>query len=126
MRSNFLLAGLMLFAVSAIAFAQKDLIAPTPPMGWNSWDAYAQNITEAQVRENADFIAKNLKQYGWSYIVIDEGWYLPDPGANGEQSKGFVMDADGRYLPEAARFPSAAGNAGFKPLADYLHGEGLR
>jgi alpha-galactosidase len=122
-----LLSLAFLFLVPAsLAYAQTALLAPTPPMGWNSWDAYAQNITEAQVRQNADFMAKNLKQYGWSYIVIDEGWYLPDPGANGEQSKGFVMDPDGRYLPEAARFPSVAGNAGFKPLADYLHGEGLK
>ncbi len=95
-------------------------------MGWNSWDAYAQNITEAEVKQNADFIGKNLKQYGWSYIVIDEGWYLPDPGPSTQQNKGFVMDADGRFLPSASRFPSAASNAGFKPLSDYLHAEGLK
>src|SRR5271156_227788 len=126
MRSNFLLAGLILFFVSAISSAQMQPIASTPPMGWNSWDAYAQNITEAQVRENADFIAKNLKQYGWSYIVVDEGWYLPDPPANGKPTAWFVMDADGRFLPSTLRFPSAANEAGFKPLGDYLHAEGLK
>src|SRR5277367_2076557 len=119
-------AVLLLAAASSVAIAQTKIIAPTPPMGWNSWDAYAQNITEAQVKENADFIAKNLKQYGWSYIVVDEGWYLPDPPANGKPTAGFVMDADGRFLPSTLRFPSAASEAGFKPLGDYLHAEGLK
>ncbi len=113
-------------SVSGVALAQTPILAPTPPMGWNSWDAYAQNITEAQVRENADFVAKNLKQYGWSYIVVDEGWYLPDPGPSTETNKGFVMDANGRFLPSALRFPSAAGDMGFKALGDYLHAEGLK
>ena len=115
-----------MLAVVLSGYAQTPLLAPTPPMGWNSWDAYAQNITEAQVKENADFVAKNLKQFGWNYIVIDEGWYLPDPGPSTGTNKGFVMDADGRFLPSAVRFPSAAGDAGFKPLGDYLHAEGLK
>src|SRR5271163_2314902 len=89
----------LLLAASIAGNAQTPPLATTPPMGWNSWDAYAQNITEAQVKENADFVAKNLKQYGWSYIVVDEGWYLPDPGASTEVNKGFVMDAYGRFLP---------------------------
>jgi alpha-galactosidase len=95
-------------------------------MGWNSWDAYAQNITEAQVRENAEFVAKNLKQYGWNYIVIDEGWYLPDPGPSTQENKGFVMDAEGRFLPSVSRFPSAANDAGFKPMGEWLHAAGLK
>jgi hypothetical protein len=117
---------LVLFVADATGRAQTTQIAPTPPMGWNSWDAYAQNVTEAQVRENADFIAKNLKQYGWSYIVIDEGWYLPDPPTNGKPSSGFVMDENGRYLPVTSRFPTARSNSGFKSLGDYLHGQGLK
>jgi hypothetical protein len=95
-------------------------------MGWNSWDAYAQNITEAQVRENALFVARHLKRYGWSYIVVDEGWYLPDPGPSTRENKGFVMDAEGRLLPSVSRFPSAAHDAGFKPLGDAIHAMGLK
>jgi len=125
----FLLAVVSL-AISPIALGQNapstPVAAPTPPMGWNSWDAYAQNITEAQVRENAEFVAKNLKQYGWDYIVIDEGWYLPDPGPSTQVNKGFVMDTEGRFLPSVSRFPSAANNAGFKPLGDWLHAAGLK
>src|SRR5271168_2938708 len=109
-------AVLILFILSRTAGGQTSLLAPTPPMGWNSWDAYAQNITEAQVKENADFMAKNLKQYGWNYVVIDEGWYLPDPGPSTEVNKGFVMDADGRFLPSVSRFPSAAHDVGFKAM----------
>jgi alpha-galactosidase len=115
-----------LLAASIAGNAQTKNLAPTPPMGWNSWDAYAQNITEAQVKENADFVAKKLKQFGWSYIVIDEGWYLPDPGPSTEVNKGFVMDAYGRFLPSVSRFPSATGDAGFKAIGDYLHAEGLK
>jgi hypothetical protein len=122
--------GILLIAIfsglSAGGAAQRPLLAPAPPMGWNSWDAYAQNITEAQVKENADFVAAKLKQYGWSYIVVDEGWYLPDPGPSTGINKGFVMDAYGRFLPSTTRFPSAADGAGFKALGEYLHREGLK
>src|SRR5271163_3262858 len=98
MRQEFLLIAFCLI-LPLSGMGQTSLLASTPPMGWNSWDAYAQNITEAQVKENADFVARDLKQYGWEYIVIDEGWYLPDPGASTEVNKGFVMDAYGRFLP---------------------------
>src|SRR5271170_4825804 len=125
MRQSLLLIACCL-TVSASGKAQTPLLAPTPPMGWNSWDAYAQNITEAQVKKNADFVARKLKQYGWNYIVIDEGWYLPDPGPSTEVNKGFVMDAYGRFLPSVSRFPSAAGDDGFKALGEYLHAEGLK
>ena len=117
---------LLTAATPALAQSKTGLIAPTPPLGWNSWDAYAQNVTEAEVKENAGFLAAKLKQYGWQYVVVDEGWYLPDPGRNGSQATGFVMDSDGRYTPEPGRFPSATGDAGFKPLADSIHAQGLK
>jgi len=130
MRARPFLLLIVSLAISPAAFAQNAAVASgiarTPPMGWNSWDAYAQNISEAQVRDNADFVAKRLKQFGWNYIVIDEGWYLPDPGPSTQENKGFVMDAKGRFLPSATRFPSAANDAGFKPLGDALHAEGLK
>lgn len=126
MRLTKLAAAFAISTISLAAWAQRPLIAPTPPMGWNSWDAYAQSITEAQVKENADFVSKELKQYGWSYIVVDEGWYLPNPGSSAAENTGFVMDANGRFLPSTVRFPSAASGEGFKPLGDYLHAEGLK
>jgi hypothetical protein len=126
MKRNYRVGALFISIASSVAVAQNPSIAPTPPMGWNSWDAYAQNITEAQVKENTDFMATNLKQYGWSYVVVDEGWYLPDPGPSTQENKGFVMDGYGRFLPSTVRFPSALNDAGFKPLGDYLHAQGLK
>ena len=38
-------------------------------MGWNSWDSYGETVTEAQVRANAEWMARHLKQFGWQYIV---------------------------------------------------------
>jgi hypothetical protein len=52
-------------------------LAETPPMGWNSWNCAGIEITEAQVKEVADFMAEHLKEYGWEYVVIDAGWYHP-------------------------------------------------
>ena len=42
--------------------------ALTPPMGWNSWDCFGPSVTESEVKANADYMAANLKQYGWEYI----------------------------------------------------------
>jgi len=52
--------------------------APTPPMGWNSWDCFATTVTEAQTKAQADFMADKLKAHGWQYIVVDIQWYEPN------------------------------------------------
>lgn len=49
----------------------------TPPMGWNSWDCYGAAVNEETVRANAKFMAENLKQFGWQYIVVDIQWSNP-------------------------------------------------
>lgn len=115
---------LVLYA-SSRASAGDASLAPTPPMGWNSWDSYGQTITEAQFKANADWMAKYLKKSGWQYVVVDEGWYLQNPTADPKDYK-FQMTGDGRFVPDPGRFPSAKGNAGFKPLADYVHSLGLK
>ena len=94
----------------------------TAPMGWNSWDCYGAAVTEDIVRKNAEFMAKNLKQYGWEYIVVDIQWY--EPGAVNHEYHPFTelcMDEYGRLLPAENRFPSAKGGKGFAPLAEYVH-----
>ena len=48
--------------------------APTPPMGWNSWDRFATTVTEAQTKAQADFMAKQLARHGWQYITVDIQW----------------------------------------------------
>ncbi len=102
----------------------RDL-ASTPPMGWNNWDSYGLTIGEADYRANAKVLA-SLKQHGWSYAVIDMGWYMANPFGTTRIARDFVIDANGRVVPTPARFPSAANGAGFKPLADWIHGLGLK
>jgi len=105
---------------------QTGLRSATPPMGWNSWDSYGTTVREAQVKANADWMAKNLKAFGWQYIVVDMEWFVtnPIPEGNAKDSR-YSLDANGRYTPPLSRFPSAA-DAGFKPLADYVHSLGLK
>ncbi|WP_079913077.1 glycoside hydrolase family 27 protein [Paenibacillus sp. 32352] len=106
---------------------QHHFLAPTPPMGWNSWDCYGAAVTEAEIRGNADYMAQHLKDYGWEYIVVDIQWY--EPGAVSSQYRPFVrleLDEYSRLMPAVNRFPSAEGGVGFKPLADYIHGLGLK
>ncbi len=102
--------------------------APTPPMGWNSWDCYGPTVTEAEVKANADYMAKNLKEFGWEYIVVDIRWYVENdhPGGYNQKDPVYVMDEYGRMTPALNRFPSAAEGKGFKPLADYIHSLGLK
>lgn len=102
-------------------------IAKTAPMGWNSWDCFGAGVNEKQLRENADYMAKYLKQYGWEYIVCDIQWY--EPKAKDNDYNNFTelnMDEYGRLLPAENRFPSAKNGAGFKPIADYCHSLGLK
>ncbi|HYP16228.1 MAG TPA: glycoside hydrolase family 27 protein [Opitutus sp.] len=101
--------------------------APTPPMGWNSWDNFATTVTEEQTKAQADFMAAKLKAHGWQYIVVDIQWYEPEAKSHAyRQDAVLTMDEFGRLTPALNRFPSAANGAGFKPLADYIHARGLK
>src|SRR5580698_2636179 len=62
----------------ATGISRAEKIAPTPPLGWNSWDAYGLTIDETDYRANTEVLV-GLKEYGWQYSVIDEGWYMQDP-----------------------------------------------
>ncbi len=117
--------------------------ALTPPMGWNSFDAYDSRVTEQQFKRQVDFIASNLLQFGWNYAVIDYIWWNPEPGSWNNPKKRFghpniryardgkpldttTIDEFGRLLPALSRFPSAKGGKGFKPIADYVHEKGMK
>lgn len=102
--------------------------AKTPPMGWNSWDCYGPTVTETEVKANADYMAENLKQHGWEYIVVDIRWFVENDKAGGynETDPIYTMDEFGRFLPAVKKFPSAVDGNGFKPLADYIHAKGLK
>lgn len=103
-------------------------LAPTPPMGWNSWDCFGLDVTEQEVKNNADFMAKHLKEYGWEYVVVDLGWYAPGVTTKNYKQKNIplITDEYGRLIPVEERFPSSANGKGFKPLADYVHSLGLK
>ena len=94
-------------------------------MGWNSWDAYGLTIDEADYRANAT-VLKGLRQYGWQYAVIDEGWYMENPFGSNLAEKKYLWDGNGILIPVESRFPSAAGGAGFKPLAAWVHAQRLK
>ena len=109
----------------------KNSFAPTPPMGWNSYDYYDTTVNEEQVKANADYMAAHLKEYGWEYVVVDIQWYAYGAGTKRDQHQyipfsRLEMDEYGRLCPCPERFPSAAGGAGFRPLADYIHSLGLK
>jgi hypothetical protein len=105
----------------------SPVLAPTPPMGWNSWDSFGTTVEEKDIRANAKWLADHLKRYGWQYVVVDMEWFVnnPTPEGNSKTSE-YTIDAFGRYTPALNRFPSAANGAGFKPLADYVHSLGLK
>ena len=106
--------------------------AATPPMGWNSYDAWGSSVTETEVLSNAGYLREHLLAHGWKYVVIDFRWYdvvSPyDDRAITRERTGAKLFADefGRMLPATNRFPSAIGGGGFKPLADQIHAMGLK
>lgn len=111
-------------AADSLAFRR---LAPTPPMGWNSWDSFATTLTEAQALENAEVMARVLLPHGYDVFTVDIQWY--EPGATGFEYRTdarLELDPWGRLLPAVNRFPSSAGGAGFKPLGDKLHALGLK
>ncbi len=106
-------------------------VALTPPMGWNSFDAFDCRINEGQFIKTVDFMAENLLQYGWNYAVIDYIWWHPNPGdwnnpkmrlghpniryaADGKSLDPTTIDEYGRLLPAVERFPSSAGGKGIQ------------
>jgi alpha-galactosidase len=104
--------GFLLVVLTGTAFAADPPskgLALTPPMGWNSWNKFACNVSDDLVRGAADAMVKSgMKDAGYQYIVIDDCWQVS-------------RDAQGNIVPDAKRFPN-----GIKPLADYVHSLGLK
>src|SRR5262245_23584357 len=84
-------------------------LAPTPPMGWNSWNKFGCNVSEALIRQMADaVVSTGMKEAGYQFVVIDDCWQVD-------------RKPDGRIVPDPQRFAS-----GMKALADYVHSKGLK
>ncbi|MBN1951020.1 MAG: glycoside hydrolase family 27 protein [Bacteroidales bacterium] len=101
---------LILSFLALTSYAQKfENLALTPPMGWNSWNYFACDVSEDLIREAADaMVSSGMKDAGYIYINIDDCWH-------GERdSLGFIH-------PDPEHFPS-----GMKALADYIHSKGLK
>lgn len=116
-------------AADSSAAVTKDFHtwAPTPPMGWNSFDCFGLSLTEAQAKEQAEAMVKYLKPFGYNVFTIDHQWYSPSQrGFQSNPRAVFSMDKYGRFIPAENRFPSSAGGKGLKPLADYMHSKGLK
>jgi alpha-galactosidase len=101
---------LALLLAAPAARAQKfEGLAPTPPMGWNSWNRFGCDVDEELIRETADaMVASGMRDAGYEYVVIDDCWH-------GER------DEQGFLRPDPERFPS-----GMKALADSVHARGLK
>ena len=118
--------GLACTVILSTAHAAPQL-ALTPPMGWNSWDCFGTTVTEAQTKANTDYMAEHLAASGWQYIIVDIQWYEPNgKDFNYPRQPQSNIDANGRLWPVTNKHPSATNNLGFKPLADYVHGKGLK
>jgi hypothetical protein len=106
-----------------------NTLALAPPMGWNSYDAFGDNVVESEVLANVRYVAEKLQPVGWDTVVVDYCW--SDPGAhdnnrNARANAPLAADNFGRLLPATNRFPSAVNSAGFQPLADTVHAVGLK
>lgn len=103
------------------------LLAPTPPMGWNSWNSFATTITETQALEVAGIMADKLLPFGYDVFTIDIQWY--EPGATSydySPTPQTTLDFWGRAVPAPNRFPSAADGAGFTEIGRKVHALGLK
>jgi alpha-galactosidase len=114
-------------AETKIKIVCGDTLALTPPMGWNSYDAFGDSVVESEVISNATWLKQHLQPFGWDTIVIDFRWYdsLAD-GIRVQNPEGVTIDAYGRCIPAPNRFPSAADGTGFKNLAARIHSMGLK
>ncbi|WP_053990893.1 glycoside hydrolase family 27 protein [Mangrovimonas sp. TPBH4] len=101
---------ILLFVTVQIQAQKFDGLAETPPMGWNSWNTFGTNINEQLVKDIADkFVELGLKDAGYEYIVLDDGWMAKE------------RDENGNLVPDPVKFPN-----GMKVVADYVHSKGLK
>ncbi len=96
-----------------------DQIALTPPMGWNSWNCFAQEVSADKVKRAADAMVKSgLINHGWTYINIDDFW------ENNRDSKD--QSIRGKFRDEAGNIVPNSRFVDMKGLADYVHNLGLK
>src|SRR5579863_8891689 len=73
---------------------QKPVLAPTPPMGWNSWEAFRKDFDEVTIKAQADAMVQfGLRDAGYNYLVLDGGWKTSERNAAGD------------LVPDPKKFP---------------------
>lgn len=106
----FFLFPLIVFASEQLVQTKFTDVAQTPPMGWNSWNAFGCNIDEEIIRGNAKaMVQKGMREAGYEYLIVDDCWQAP------------ARDENGDLVADPKRFPG-----GMKALADYVHSLGLK
>jgi alpha-galactosidase len=86
------------------------MLAPTPPMGWNSWNAFEKEIDEKLIQKTADImVSSGMRDAGYNYLVIDDAWMAS------------VRDDEGKLIADYEKFPR-----GMKAVGDYIHSKGLK
>jgi alpha-galactosidase len=110
MKEPLLIPAMLFISVFAgTALAQENILAATPPMGWNSWNKFGCHVSEDLVRQIADaMVSSGMKDAGFRYVVIDDCWQTS-------------RDKDGNISADPEKFPS-----GIKALSDYIHDKGLK
>jgi len=100
---------LALLATTAKLPALDNGLARTPPVGWNSWNKFACDVSEDRIKGAADaVVSSGMKDAGYQYVVIDDCWQVS-------------RDGEGNIVADAKRFPN-----GIKAVADYVHSKGLK
>lgn len=103
-------AALATMGIAVSANAHPDSLVLTPPLGWNSWNVFHENINENQIKEIADaMVESGLRDAGYIYLNLDDNWM---------DTK---RDAQGNLQSNPKTFPS-----GMKAIADYVHKKGLK
>lgn len=105
MKKNFFLLSVLLLSL----YSKGQTLAPVPPMGWMTWNYFADKINEKDLREIADaLVSTGMAAAGYNYLFIDDGWQ------DGRDNRN-------NLIPDPQKFPS-----GMKALADYVHNKGLK
>jgi len=92
------------------AGGSDNALAPTPPMGWNSWNAFQADIDEQKIRQIADaMVDSGMRDAGYTYLVLDDGWMAAE------------RDSNGNLVADPNKFPN-----GMKAIGDYIHSKGLK
>jgi hypothetical protein len=114
-------------AGAAKAAGSTTMLAPRPPMGWNSWNSFATTITEAQARETAAIMRARLLPFGYDVFTVDIQWYEPQASSYEYNADPVpAIDGHGRVIPAPNRFPSSADGSGFTKLAADIHAMGMK